>query len=32
MVIGSFSQVSWLQSDNLDETARGSQGFGSTGL
>ena len=32
MVIGSFSQVSWLQSDNLDETARGSQRFGSTGL
>jgi dUTP pyrophosphatase len=32
MVIGSFSQVDWLQSENLDETARGSQRFGSTGL
>ena len=32
MVIGSFSQVSWLESENLEETARGSQRFGSTGL
>ncbi|MBY0280877.1 MAG: dUTP diphosphatase [Alphaproteobacteria bacterium] len=32
MVIGEFSQVDWLACENLDETARGSQRFGSTGL
>lgn len=32
MVIAPFSQVSWNQSENLEETTRGSQRFGSTGL
>lgn len=32
MVIAQFTQVSWGVVDNLDETARGAGGFGSTGV
>lgn len=32
MVIGQFTQISWNPVDALDETARGSGGFGSTGV
>lgn len=32
MVIGQFTQISWNPVDTLDETARGSGGFGSTGV
>ncbi|WP_440958513.1 dUTP diphosphatase [Oceanicaulis sp. LC35] len=32
MVIGQFTQISWNPVDALDETARGTGGFGSTGV
>ncbi len=32
MVIAPYTQVTWHTVDNLDETNRGAQGFGSTGL
>jgi dUTP pyrophosphatase len=32
MVIAPFTQVSWSVVENLDETARGAGGFGSTGV
>lgn len=32
MVIGQFTQISWNPVEELDETARGSGGFGSTGI
>ena len=31
MVISAFKQISWNPTDSLDETSRGSGGFGSTG-
>jgi dUTP pyrophosphatase len=31
MVIAAFKQISWNPTDSLDETSRGSGGFGSTG-
>ena len=31
MVIGRYAQAQWQEVDNLDETARGAGGFGSTG-
>ena len=32
LILAKVEQVSWQQTDNLDETARGAGGFGSTGL
>ena len=32
MIIAPFTQVTWEKSDNLEETTRGVQRFGSTGL
>jgi dUTP pyrophosphatase len=31
MVIAKYEQASWVETDKLDETERGSGGFGSTG-
>jgi len=31
MVVAPYTQVEWVEADNLDDTARGAGGFGSTG-
>jgi dUTP pyrophosphatase len=32
MIISKYERISWKESDTLEDTARGSGGFGSTGL